>query len=150
MIDTIIAREKTMKGPADYKPEKKHKVKGHYNSAIPIGGFMCETEYLSTTTPASNYYKPDPDKLSKNKRSPNASLLRDGKGPRPICLPYKKDDKPNPFTYKDVDTKWEKLAKHSSPTRQVWNKEKSGSWLQKHQEAKKKIPGPGHNSPSIE
>ena len=107
MIDDVMAREKTMKGPADYIPNKNpRKVPGHYTSNIPTGGFRSETEYLSSTTPAANFYSPNRDKLSQTRRSPNASLQRDGKGPRPILIPYKKTDDPNPFTYKDVDTKW--------------------------------------------
>ena len=143
-IDIIQAREKTMKGPADYSPERKHKVKGHYNTTVPIGGFMNETEFLATQSPACIKYEADAQKIAQKRRSPNASLVRDGKGPRPICLPYKKDDSPNPFTYKDVDTKWTHLSPHRREIRQVWRKEKSGTWLEKHQKQKDFIPGPGH------
>ena len=114
LIDVIQAREKNMKGPADYSPERKFKVHGHYNTTVPIGGFMNETEYLSAQSPACVKYDVEAAKIKQKRRSPNASLVRDGKGPRPICLPYKKDDSPNPFTYKDVDTKWEKLSPHPS------------------------------------
>lgn len=99
-----------MKGPADYTPIKKIKVKGHYSSSVESGGVYNEIEFLSAQSPASNYYNPDKVKDILGTRSPNASLNRDGKGPKAICIPDKKDDSPNPFTYKDVDNKWCKLA----------------------------------------
>ena len=133
-----------MRGPADYSPDRKIKVKGHYNTTIPIGGFMNETEFLSTQSPACVKYEADKQKIAQKRRSPNASLDRDGKGPRPVCLSIKKNDSPNPHTYKDVDTKWAQLSPHASPVRQVWRKEKTGTWLEKHQKAKDHIPGPGH------
>lgn len=63
-IDIIQAREKTMKGPADYSPERKFKVRGHYNTTVPIGGFMNETEFLSTQSPACVKYEADAQKIA--------------------------------------------------------------------------------------
>ena len=150
VMETITKREKQLKGPADYSTERKYKIKGHYQSAVPSGGFMQETEFLAAESPAPTKYEADKAKMKQKKRSPEASLTRDGKGPRPICLPYKKDDSPNPFTYKDVDTNWSKLSPHPTTQGQIWKKEKAGSWLEVHQKDKKFVPGPGYRDVSIE
>jgi len=76
-----------MKGPADYSPIRKIKIQGHYNSSVPAGGVYNEIEFLAAQSPASNYYKPDIVKDSLGRRSPNASLNRDGKGPKAVCIP---------------------------------------------------------------
>jgi len=61
-----------------------------------------------------------------------------------------KTNDPNPFTYKGVDKDWKNLAGKDKPVGQVWRKDKSGSWLEQHQKAKKAIPGPGHREATIE
>jgi len=143
-----------MKGPADYDTsfKNKKKVRGHYNDNVPTGGFINETSYLSAQTPAPSKYDYHLAKDRIGSRSPVASLKRDGKPIREILIPYSKlkTNDPNPFTYVGVDKDWKNLAGKDKETRQVWRKDKSGSWLEQHQKAKKLIPGPGHREASIE
>ena len=47
ILDEVQQREKKLKGPADYSPEVKVKIHGHYNSNVPTGQMMSETDYLS-------------------------------------------------------------------------------------------------------
>ena len=42
-------------------------------------------------------------------RSPNANLNRH-KSERPSCIALKREESPNPFSYKDKDTNWKKLS----------------------------------------
>jgi len=154
VIDKIITREKGTKGPADYDTwhKNKKKVVGQYTDAVPTGGFINETAYLSAQTPAPSKYDSHLAKDRIGSRSPVASLKRDGKPIREILIPYSKlkTNDPNPFTYKGIDKDWKNLAGKDKEVRQIWNKEKSGTWLEKHQKSKKAIPGPGHREPSIE
>jgi len=43
----VIKREKVMKGPADYSPKKKDKIKGNYTLNERSGQFMDEVHYTS-------------------------------------------------------------------------------------------------------
>ena len=69
---------------------------------------MQETEFLAAESPAPTKYDADKAKIKQKKRSPEASLTRDGKGPRPICLPYKKDDSPKTPKPQNPKTPWKR------------------------------------------
>lgn len=133
-----------MKGPADYNTDIKRKIHGHYNSAVPTGALMNETEYLSKQSPSSNFYKPNFEAQAKSKRVPRADLNRD-KSPKSPCVPLKKDDSPSPHTYKEVDKNWKKLATYpTSNFNYSISKSPKRSFIEESQIAKKKIPQVGH------
>ena len=91
---------------------------------------MNETEYLGKQTPGCNFYKPNFSAKSQATRSPNANLNRD-KSPKEPLIPYKKDNSPSPFTYKDVDTKWKKMSTYRNTSNHVYTikKETKTSFL---------------------
>lgn len=109
MIDDVFAREKQLKGPADYPDNRKYKIPGTYTTNTETGQLMNETEYLAKQSPGSNQYKPNFDRLSQAKRVPRADMNRDKSAKNPM-VPLKKDNSPSPVTYKDVDKNWKKMS----------------------------------------
>ena len=106
---------------------------------------MNETEYLGKQTPGCNFYKPNFSAKSQATRSPNANLNRD-KSPKEPLIPYKKDNSPSPFTYKDVDTKWKKMSTYRNTLNHVYTikKETKTSFLDQTLKHKTKVPQVGH------
>ena len=96
IIDDVFAREKNMKGPADYKNTKKHKILGNYKLNERKGAFLDEVEFSSNQTPGCNHYKVKDTLLSNKTRSPNAMLNRDHSSRHPLFIRKDSKDLPSP------------------------------------------------------
>ena len=150
ILDDVQQREKTMKGPADYSPEFKRKIPGVYNSAVPTGSLMNETDFLSAQSPGSNAYKPNYEAQAKSIRVPRADMNRD-KSPKDPMIALKKNDSPSPSSYKDKDNNWKKMSNYP-----VTNfnysiaKTVKKSFTDEHMQAKKKVPQVGTYNDSMD
>jgi hypothetical protein len=150
-IDNVQKREKSLKGPADYKSERKHKIKGNYLLKERSGQFMDEIHYTSNQSPGSNAYKPDPAKLSSVPRQPRANLNRD-KSERKSVFNGRKGEKdlPGPNTYKGVDDKWTKMSGFKVKPNYSFSKTKLETYVDQKIKVNKKVPGAGHYKDNIE
>ena len=129
-----------LKGPLDYKTEKKHKIPGSYTFKTEKGQFMNEVSYLSQQSPAANTYNPQPELRSEMKRSPKAHLNRCA-SERPILMPFKKNDSPSPLSY-SVERSWKRLS-HVEEIGKPFtiSKEKASNYLDVLTKQKAFIPG---------
>ena len=140
-LESISKIEKTKKGPADYANTLKNKIPGNYLLKTEKGSLMNEVSFLGSQSPSPTHYIPNYDKSSLKHRSPNANLNR-CRSERPTCIPFKKIDAPNPYSYPEKDTKWKKLSwieDHSSPF--VFRKDKGGRFLDQVVKNKAYVPG---------
>ena len=107
-LEEIQRTSKLLKGPLDYKPERKYKIPGSYTIKTEKGQFMSEVSFMSQQSPGPVTYNPNPEMKSEMKRSPKAHLNRCA-SERPILMPFKKIDGPSPLSY-SVEKSWKRLS----------------------------------------
>ena len=151
VIDDVQKREKNMKGPADYKPDKKKKVKGNYLLNERAGQFMDEIEFTANQSPGSNHYKQINEGQSSLKpRASNANLNRD-RSPKDSIFDAKGEkDKPGPASYKGIDNNWKRMSpyKNTIPNFTI-PKNKYESFIDVHTKQKSKVPALSKNLDEI-
>lgn len=146
--DEIIAREKNLKGPADYVDQQKKKIEGYYDTRGPKQAMMSEIHFKSSQTPSSNHYTVSTAGIEK--QSPRADLNRD-RSPKKALVPVVKNYSPSPTSYKDVDENWKKMSSYRNTNYKFSiTKAKKTSFFEKIAKEKMKVPGTGQYKDDME